>query len=113
MYVHVHVSRQEVQGSGEVSSAPDKAVIEDVESKADQEDTSEHSSNANKPEDAEDEEVKSKESSIPFKSERFILPTCVTEKMCMLLSETLKIMFSQTVNWKNGDDYEEVSMTSY
>lgn len=57
-----------------------------------------------------DEIVKSKIKH-PFivRSNCFILPHPVTDEVCQILSEALKIIFSQTVNWMDEDDYEEVS----
>ena len=45
---------------------------------------------------------------IPFRSQHYILLSPVSEKMCLLLSETLKILFSQTVNWKEEVAYDKV-----
>ena len=64
---------------------------------------------------AQGEIVKSKESICltPPHPHTFILPEGVTEKTCMLVSETLKIMFSQTVNWTDDEDCEDVSINYY
>lgn len=38
----------------------------------------------------------------------FILPSAVTDETCAILSESLKIIFNQTVNWKREQDYDDV-----
>ncbi len=44
----------------------------------------------------------------PVRDGCFVLKSEMSDKTCMLVSEALKIIFSQTVNWRPQDDYEEV-----
>ena len=59
-----------------------------------------------------DEQVKSKITSdcfqFPERDTSFILPEAMTEKRCVVVSEILKIIFNQTVHWKEDADFDEV-----
>ena len=58
------------------------------------------------------EEVKSKESKSKSKAhgreDVWVLPCVLQDNMCMVLSECLKIIFNQTVHWKEEEMLDDV-----
>jgi hypothetical protein len=60
-----------------------------------------------------DEEVKSKPPRVPksgshIRESSYVLSAPVTDKTCTVLSEGLKIIFNQTVNWKQDNQLSDV-----
>lgn len=60
----------------------------------------------------EDEAVKPKKKKRKaiLRSNSFLLPSEMSDSTSLLVSETLKIIFSQTVNWKLEGNYDDVSV---
>ena len=44
----------------------------------------------------------------PVRDTCFIFPVAIMEEKCVLVSEILKIIFNQTVHWKESTDYTDV-----
>lgn len=63
-----------------------------------------------------DEEVKSKivrtHGQFLLRDTCFVLPEAIAEKKCLVVSEILKIIFNQTVHWKEDAEYDDVRVIS-
>ena len=60
---------------------------------------------------SEGEDVKSKlqpPKPVTIRDQCYVLQSEVPDKTCLLLSEALKIVFNQTVNWREESEYNEV-----
>ena len=60
---------------------------------------------------ASESEVKSKceqTSEKTFSAREYVLPEPLSENQCALVNELLKVIFNQTVTWKNGENMAEV-----
>ena len=53
---------------------------------------------------------RSPQSRVHIRDNCYVLSSPLTDKMCTVISETLKIVFNQTVNWKQANDFDDVRM---